>query len=206
MYESDETMEGPLQMDTSETLAQAPTEEVQDALRSEGDGGETTEATATPLGDASADPQAPAQSPDPAPQALEADPEPASELECLRRELSQLRSEMETQKRALDRMGAECAEFCELYPEQSPGDLPDEVWENVHRGIPMAAAFALYERRRTRIEEAAKLLNAENKSRSSGSVESSKGGYLSPDEVRAMTPAQVRANYQSILLSMQKWR
>jgi len=113
---------------------------------------------------------------------------------------------MESQKRALERMGAECAEFCELYPEQSPTDLPDEVWENMHRGIPLAAAFALYERRRSRVEEAAKLLNAKNRDRSSGGVEASAGGYLSPDEVRAMSPSEVRANYESILLSMQKWR
>ncbi len=103
-------------------------------------------------------------------------------------------------------MGAECAEFLELYPDQSPTDLPDDVWESMRRGIPLAAAFALHERRRTRIEEAARLQDAQNRIRSTGGVETSKGGYLSPDEVRAMTPAEVKANYGSILLSMQKWR
>lgn len=113
---------------------------------------------------------------------------------------------MEAQRRAYDRMGEECAEFCELYPEKSPSELPDEVFASMRRGIPLAAAYALYERRRARLEEAAKLLNTENRERSAGGVESAKGGYLSPDEVRAMTPAEVRANYQSILLSMKTWR
>ena len=210
MYDSDETMESPLQMDATQPLSDMPTEESAEESPHEAlpcrDGGEEEAPTATDALDPAADPEAPPQSPDPDPEADAADPQPDRELECLRRELRELKSEMEAQRRAFDRMGAECAEFCELYPEASPTDLPDQVWESMRRGVPLAAAYALYQRRRACIEEAAKRLNAENKSRSPGCVESPTGGYLSPDEVRAMTPAEVRANYQSILLSMQKWR
>ena len=206
MYESDETMENPLEMDASETATQAPLARTEDTSLDRGAGMEAQAATAEDDPDAAAAPQAPAQSPDPDPEALAADSEPASELERLRGELNRLRSDMEAQRRAYERMGAECAEFCELYPDRSPSDLPDEVFESMRQGIPLAAAFALYERRRTRIEEAARLQDEKNRSRSTGGVETTKGGYLSPDEVRSMTPSEVKANYQSILLSMQKWR
>ena len=205
MYESDETMESPLEMDASETASKTPSEPSGSPL-DRGAGMEAQEATATDDPDPAAAPEDPSQSPDPDPEALAADSESASELEQLRGELKRLRSDMEAQRRAFERMGAECAEFCELYPDRSPGDLPDEVWACMRRGVPLAAAYALYERRRARIEEAARLQDEENRLRSSGSVETTKGGYLSPDEVRSMTPAEVKANYQSILLSMQKWR
>lgn len=207
MYEFDETMENPHPMDASES-AETPTSEeaIEDAPLARGAGMETPQTTAADALDPAADPEAPPQSPDPDPEADAADPEPASELERLRGELNRLRGEMAAQRRAFDRMGAECAEFCELYPTQSPTDLPDEVWESMRRGVPLAAAFALYERRRTMIEEAARAQDEQNRSRSTGGVEVSRGGYLSPDEVRSMTPAEVKANYQSILLSMQKWR
>ncbi|MBR7099387.1 MAG: hypothetical protein IKC59_08230, partial [Clostridia bacterium] len=105
----------------------------------------------------------------------------------------------------LQGIGAECAEFRELYPGQSPDELPDEVWESVERGVPLAAAFALSERRRQRSEELARQANLENRRRSAGAIERARSGYLSPDEVRSMSRDEVRANYQSILLSMQKW-
>ena len=209
MYDTDETMEGTRQLDPSQDPtppAQAEKSGDDSPLDSRGEGGETTEATATDTADPSPDPEDPAQSPDPDPEAPAAFEEPASELERLRGELNRLKCDMEAQKRAFDRFGAECAEFCELYPEKSPSEIPDDVWESMRAGVPLAAAFALHERRRTRIEEAARLLNQKNKSRSTGGVETSRGGYLSPDEVRAMTPSEVKANYQSILLSMQKWR
>ena len=206
MYEFDEAMENPIQLDASECPETATEEATADTSLSRGAGVETPQTTAADDSDPAADPEAPAQPFDPDPEADAADPEPASELERLRGELSHLKEEMAAQRRAFDRMGAECAEFCELYPDRSPADLPDEVWESMRRGVPLAAAFALYERRRAMIEEAARLQDEQNRSRSTGGVEVSKGGYLSPDEVRAMTPAEVKANYQSILLSMQKWR
>ena len=208
MYDTDETLEGTLQMDpaTDPTPTEEKTEGTEPTPDPRGAGADPTEATATAADAPAADPEDPAQSPDPDPEAFAPLEEPASELERLRGELNQLKRDMEAQKRAFDRFGAECAEFCELYPEKSPSEIPDDVWESMRRGIPLAAAFALHERRRTRIEEAAKLLNAKNRHRSTGGVEASRGGYLSPDEVRAMTPSEVKANYQSILLSMQKWR
>ena len=221
MYEQNETMAYSPEMDDAQateeaSLADAPSSaedspegipEPVEALGEEvsecgGDRG----AVAETVGADEVDPTAPAQSSDPAPQASGADQTADSELECIRRELSLLRAQLEGQAQAMQKIGLEYAEFCDLYPNQSPEEIPDEVWDSVRQGVPLSAAFALSQRRRHRILEKAKLLNEENKRRSSGSVEGTTCGYFSPDEVRAMSQSEVRANYQKILLSMQKWQ
>ena len=120
--------------------------------------------------------------------------------------MNELRAKLEGQAREMQRIGMEYAEFCELYPNRSPEEIPDDVWESVRHGVPLSAAYALSERKRYRTQEKARQLNEANRRRSSGSVEGTSNGYFSADEVRAMTQSEVRANYQKILLSMQKWQ
>ena len=91
------------------------------------------------------------------------------------------------------------------YPETPLSSLPDAVWADVQAGVPMAAAFALAERRRLRLEEKAAKSNAENKKTAPEGLFGGEKCYFSPSEVRAMSPAQVRANYEKIIYSMQKW-
>ena len=221
MYEHDETMAYSSEMDATQIAEEGFTSEKEateerppedflvstegrdgDIPQCGGDQGETT----ADMGADEVDPTDPPQSPDPPPQALGADQAADSELECIRRELSLLRAQLDGQAQAMQRIGIEYAEFCDLYPNRSPEELPDEVWESVRKGVPLSAAYALAERRRIRTEEKARILNEENKRRSSGSVKGDASDYFSPSEVRAMTQAEVRANYQSILLSMAKWR
>ncbi len=142
------------------------------------------------------------------------DPDPASDsqetaadgLEQLRRELSELRDAFSKQSRMLERLGRDCEEFSELYPNASLSELPDAVWEEVRRGIPLAAAYALSERRRAQTAERAMESNLANSRRSSGALETPEPDYFSPREVRAMSQADVRKNYQKIMKSMQKWK
>ena len=199
MYEQDETMADPPEMVHEEDAEKEPTAS-DGTFPTEEDGTTETESNAPAV-----DPSSASQSADPAPQDLELDQKNDSELESIRRELNLLRAQMDGQSRAMQRIGLEYAEFCDLYPDQSPDELPDEVWESVRRGIPLSAAYALAERRKFRTEEKARTLNLENRQRSSGALGQGTSGYLSPDEVRAMSQAEVRANYQTILLSMQKW-
>ncbi len=199
MYEQDETMANPPEMVHEDASEKAPMES-EGSSSAEESGTEATESGAP-----SVDPPSASQSADPAPQDLELDQKNDSELESLRQELNLLRAQLDGQSRAMQKIGLEYAEFCDLYPNKSPDDLPDEVWESVRNGIPLSAAFALAERRRTRTEEKARNLNLENRQRSAGALGRGTSGYLSADEVRAMSQAEVRANYQTILLSMQKW-
>ena len=71
--------------------------------------------------------------------------------------------------------------------------------------VPLSAAFALSERKRVRLEEAARESNQLNRSRSAGEVCQGVSGYFSYDEVKNMSRAEIRENYNNILLSMQKW-
>lgn len=128
-----------------------------------------------------------------------------SELEGLRSELKQLREEIAKRDRMLERMGLECEEFQTLYPNVSLSTLPDEVWEDIRKGVPIAAAYALAERKRHCLNEAAKRSNQQNAARTSGPLSSLPAEYYSPAEVRAMSQSEVRANYQKIMKSIQQW-
>lgn len=125
---------------------------------------------------------------------------------ALREELGKLKSELENSRAAYGRLSAECADFSELYPDVSVTSLPDSVWKSFKSGVPLAAAYALYEKRESMAAAKAADVNAKNKELSSGSLDSSKSEeFFSPAEVRAMSAAEVRANYAKIITSMSKW-
>lgn len=149
-------------------------------------------------------PEDPGEDPDPDSGEAEA-ADRSAELEDLRAELKQLREEIGKRDRMLERMGVECEEFRVLYPDVSLSTLTDGVWEDVHRGVPIAAAYALAERKRLLSEKAAQESNLQNAARSSGPLSSPPSDYYSPAEVRAMSQTEVRANYQKIMKSIQQW-
>ena len=157
--------------------------------------------------DAAEDPRIPAdpvQDPDPDPSAA-AGGDAEDELARVRRELNELRGRLSRQEAFFARADRECEEFRTLYPDVSLSTLPDSVWRSVGDGIPIAAAYALAERRRAHSEELAQASNAENRARSAGAAKNAESVEFSPAEVRAMTPAEVRANLPKIMRSMQKW-
>ncbi|MBQ8431388.1 MAG: hypothetical protein IJX28_00740 [Clostridia bacterium] len=117
-----------------------------------------------------------------------------------------MQKELDQRDALLRRMGQECEEFGVLYPEVSFATLPDSVWEDVRHGIPLAAAYALAERRRSHTAQSALQSNQQNATRSAGALEGTQADYFSPAEVRAMNQSEVRANYHKIMQSMQKWR
>jgi outer membrane protease len=103
-------------------------------------------------------------------------------------------------------MNSECAEFNLLYPSISISSLPDSIWESVKKGVPIAAAYALEERRAAVADMKAQSVNAANRQLSSGSIDApATEEFYTPDEVRAMSPLQVRENYSKIISSMSKW-
>lgn len=140
---------------------------------------------------------------------LPSESEDEGELERMRAELEELRGEL-ARRDALEegnrRMMRECEEFGEYFPEVELSAVPDEVWESVKGGLPLAASYALYARREELQKLRADELNQRNRMMSAGSV--SKGGeekYYSPSEVKAMTREQVRSNYSEIVESMRHW-
>ena len=132
--------------------------------------------------------------------------ESMTELDTLREELILLRAELEEKKSSLERLGREISEFSELFPNEPLTSLPDSVWESVRGGIPLAAAYALYRRKAELRAEQANITNQKNNKMSTGAIgRDTTDSFFSPDEVRAMSRAEIKKNYSKILDSMKKW-
>ncbi len=130
---------------------------------------------------------------------------PSNELDALREELKQLRKELSERDAFFTRLGGEYEEFKTLYPSIAPETISESIWNDVCRGIPLAAAYALSERRRQYAEEKAEKSNSENRFRSPGAINGGEPEYFTPAEVRAMSRQEVRNNYQKIMSSMKQW-
>ncbi len=124
----------------------------------------------------------------------------------LQAELENLRRRLETAERTAREISAGWREFTELYPDADLNSLPDSFNADIERGIPPAAAYALEMRRRevrrVKIEEA----DRRAREMSSGRINRAEDSLYSPDEVRAMPPAEVRKNMEKIRRSMKSWR
>lgn len=127
------------------------------------------------------------------------------ELDRLRNELNSLREEIAGRRALGERIEREYGEFRELFPDLSIAEIPDGVWEDVRAGVPLSAAFAVAERRRTIAAALAEAKNAENAARSSGAVAGGKPEGFSCEEVRAMSGEEVRANLPGIMEAMTRW-
>ena len=129
-----------------------------------------------------------------------------NEIANMRSELDRLRSELIEKRSHLEKMDKEYAEFSELYPDVRISSLPDSVWQSVNSGIPLAAAYALYERKNALRADTASRINERNGSTTTGPVgRASTENFYTPDEVRKMSRAEVKQNYSKILESMKKW-
>ncbi len=132
--------------------------------------------------------------------------ENAEEITRLQNEIASLREALSKKEREEAILG-ELEEFHRLFPQVSVGELPTEVAQSVDRGIPLSAAYALYEKKRAISELRAKQINEENAVRAAGKAgKGTVGEYFSPEEVRAMSQKQVRENYARIRESMKNWR
>lgn len=129
-----------------------------------------------------------------------------NELELLREQVKRLTQELSEKDAHSERIAAELGEFYELFPDTDIKALPDEVWAGVRSGTSLAASLALYNHRVSSREAKAREINSRNSALSTGQVGASGNSqYFSPDEVRAMSRSEVRANYSKILESMKKW-
>ena len=125
---------------------------------------------------------------------------------ALKNELEELKIKLSEKENALERMSREIGEFSEIVPEKQINSIPDSVWASVKDGIPLAAAYALYERKNSVRAGTADLVNTRNSERSTGSLgRSSTENFYTPSEVKAMSREEVRKNYTKIIESMKKW-
>lgn len=95
--------------------------------------------------------------------------------------------------------------FSELFPDVDADSIPDSVREEAkEKGIPIFALYAVYERRKHLAALAAEAHNRENAGRSSGPLINSDnfGEALSIEQIRAMSPLQVRKHYKQIMKTL----
>ena len=125
---------------------------------------------------------------------------------ALKNELEELKVKLAEKESALERMSREIGEFSEIFPEKQINSIPDSVWASVKEGIPLAAAYALYERKNAVRAGTAELINTRNNERSTGSIgRANTENFYTPSEVKAMSREEVRKNYTKIIESMKKW-
>lgn len=133
-------------------------------------------------------------------------PSPEEELTRLREEVGRLREALSAKDAEQEKAIRELGEFNRLFPEVPLQSVPDQVWHNVNEGIPLSAAYALYEKKQHMDAARAEQINRQNASRSAGRAgRNTAGEYFSPDEVRAMSQKQVHENYAKIVASMKTW-
>ena len=118
-------------------------------------------------------------------------------------EVERLRDEVTRLGELQERSRSELDEFCLLFPNVPFSCLPSEVREAVDGGVPLAAAYALFEKREAHRAAAGKK-SAEGSWR--GMNESAAGEYYSPAEVRGMSQKEVHKNYKKIMESMKHWK
>ena len=144
-----------------------------------------------------------------APQSTENEPSEPTVAE-LNERIASLTKELEAYKQAKerqDRISEQLNEFSELFPNIAPSAVPAEVWESVKSGNTLAAAYAVYEKRTTEAARRIEQINAKNAGNSAGAAgKNSSEEFFSADEVRKMSPAQVRANFAKIRRSMETWK
>lgn len=132
--------------------------------------------------------------------------EPASsDTQNLESELDNLRRRVEVAERTAREISAGWREFSELYPEADISSLPDSFNNAIERGIPPAAAYALEMRRREVTRLRIEAADRRSRELSAGKVQSTEDSLYSPEEVRAMTPSEVRNNIEKIRRSMKSW-
>ena len=117
-----------------------------------------------------------------------------------------LEGEFEKKREESERRAREYLEFKELFGDVDPSELASEVISMVESGVPLCAAYALYEKRMAVRNAAAEAHNKATKQRGFGSVDGGLGEeFYTPAEVRSMTHSEVKKNYEKILRSMKNW-
>lgn len=132
------------------------------------------------------------------------------ECEALEAELAASRQEIRRLSSIIsdrERKDREAADFAELFPSLKPDEIPDFVRDQAEKSkIPLIAAYALYARRQEieaiRAGESSKR-SVEN---SAGPVAGSAGeaDLFTLDQIRAMTPKEVKKHYKTIMKSLNK--
>jgi len=128
------------------------------------------------------------------------------DVNALMARIGELEAALAEREQLAERMTRECEEFERYFPEISLRSLPESVWTQVHAGVPLAAAYALYERGVQNERKKAEESEARAAACCVGVTHKAQDNYFSPSQVRAMSRQEVRENYDRIFESMRHWQ
>ncbi len=110
-------------------------------------------------------------------------------------------------KKEQDAVTKDVDEFRKLFPDVTPTDIPEEVWEKVAAGTPLAAAYAIYVCGEGNKDKKAMLVNAENEKRSApAGKEADAEQTFTPEQVEGMSDESVKKNFKNIIRSLKNWK
>ena len=97
--------------------------------------------------------------------------------------------------------------FREIFPEVSAEEIPESVWEEVHKGVSLAHAYALWTVTGENLNRRAADINRRNE-QSGAAVkgESAAEPVFTKEQVEKMNGRDVKSNYKNILKAMKNWR
>ncbi len=117
------------------------------------------------------------------------------------------RRESERQAERDNALSAEIKRFCTVFPGVDAESIPESVWADVERGIPLAYAYALFAAENSGGNAYAEEVNERNsKYAVPAFVEGADEGEISMDEVDGMSASAVKKNFPRILRSISKWK
>lgn len=141
--------------------------------------------------------------------ASEAEAEEKNNEEELRSKINSLRKELDELQRSKEeflKAETEKNELLSLFPNANVDSLPDGVVKEMEKGLPMAAAYAVYERKQYIRSKEIDTHNDSTKKSGFGKIRTeSTVEFFSPSEVRAMSKSEVKKNYKRIIQSMKSW-
>lgn len=110
-------------------------------------------------------------------------------------------------KKAQDAITKDVDEFRKLFPDVTPEDIPEEVWEKVAAGQPLAAAYAIYVCGAESKDRKAVQVNAENERRSAPAGKDADAEQtFTPEQVESMSDESVKKNFKNIIRSIKNWK
>ncbi len=130
------------------------------------------------------------------------EPDAESVIASLNEQIRTLTQKLTEKEQRESFMSMQLSEFCENFPDVDVRKIPDEVFDGMKEGNSLSSSYALYKVKADRIAEQ----NQKNAYRSTGRIgKTSSSEYFSADEVKKMSPSEVKANYTKIIESMKKW-
>lgn len=103
-------------------------------------------------------------------------------------------------------MKEDIALFRQYFPDVSPDQVPDAVWAQAAKGIPLAYAYALYLTIKSEEDARADSVNRENGDRAAPVGNDMSELPYTREQVEGMSPKAVKGNYRKIVDSIKNWK